>query len=33
MKSSGFWDIKPCSPFKVNDFSEEYFAFTFRVEE
>jgi hypothetical protein len=33
MKSSIFWNITPCSPLKVNRFSEEHIASIFRVEE
>jgi hypothetical protein len=32
LKSSVFWDIKPCSPLKVKD-SEEHIASIFWVEE
>jgi hypothetical protein len=33
MESSRFWDIKPCSPLKINTILEEYVAPIFRVEE
>jgi hypothetical protein len=32
MKITGFWDITPCSPFKVTDISEEYIESIFRIE-
>jgi hypothetical protein len=31
LKSSVFWDIKPCSPLKVNHVSEEHVACISRV--
>jgi hypothetical protein len=33
MKNYIFWDMTPCSPFKVNRFSEEYIAFIILVKE
>jgi hypothetical protein len=33
MKISIFWDIKTCSPLKVNHVSEEHVASTFRLKE
>jgi hypothetical protein len=31
-KSCILWDVTPCSPLKVNDFSEEYVASIFSAE-